>query len=114
MPVYHTFNHANTRTRCVITEDWLGAYKVALARPDLAAFPVLGTQVSALRRRYLHENFSEFVVALDNDRAEVIIAQHELAKSLMHHGVVLQLGLTCEFKEMSIGDIQRFFDEREI
>ena len=113
MPIYRAFNHGHSR-RCVIVEDWLGAYKIALARPDLAAFPVLGTKVTALRRQYLHENFFEFVVALDNDRAEVIIAQHELAKSLQHHGVVRQLGLDCEFKDMSIGDIQRYLDEHEI
>lgn len=99
-PFYTSFSKT-----LVITEDWISAYKAALAGYE--GLPLLGSNMKEAQLVHiLQRKYERYVIALDNDNPLIRRQQRTLETRLSGYGPTLLLKLTKDLKEYSLDDIK--------
>lgn len=89
----------------VITEDWISAYKAALAGYE--GLPLLGANLRESQFVHLLKfKYERYVIALDNDNPLIRRQQRTLDTRLSGYAPTLLLKLTKDLKEYSLDDIK--------
>jgi hypothetical protein len=89
----------------VVTEDWISAYKAALAGYE--GVPLLGSNMR--ESQFMHiltHKYDRYVIALDNDNPLIRRQQRYLDTRFSAYGNTLLLKLTKDLKEFSLVDIK--------
>lgn len=89
----------------VITEDWISAYKAALAGYE--GLPLMGANLRESQFVHLLKfKYERYVIALDNDNPLIRRQQRTLDTRLSGYAPTLLLKLTKDLKEYSLDDIK--------
>ena len=92
-------------TTCVLTEDWISAYKAALAGYE--GVPLMGSNLRESQFLHLLRNkYQRFVIALDNDNPLIRRQQRALDTRLSSYAPTLLLRLPRDLKEYSLDEIR--------
>jgi hypothetical protein len=99
-PFYTSFSDT-----LVVTEDWISAYKAALAGYE--GLPLLGSNMRESQFSHVvNRQYKRYVIALDNDNPMIRRQQRILETRFSGYGPTLLLKLTKDLKEFSLVDIK--------
>lgn len=94
---------------CVLTEDWVSAYKAGLAGYE--GVPLMGSNLRESQFLHLLRNkYQRYVIALDNDNPLIRRQQRALDTRLSSYAPTLLLRLPNDLKEYTLDEIKDLID----